>query len=405
MGRGCSGGPAETRRRNLLPLLASILLFFSSIPASSADCKVQLCSRQYARALEEDHVVQGSSFRYCSLLRSYADCVRATARSCRGDLVYHSVHAMVVQWTRMYECARILEKGPAPSPERGPGGGHRGRPSRPHGECASYRSAAYSHCALFGDPHLRTFYDELQTCSIPGAWPLLDNPHLAVQVTNEPVGKGSTATAITKVTVIVRQHGSCAQEKTYEAQVDSLPSVFVDGSKWSGPGVRIREETPGKHIEIHFRYIATRIIVRQVGRYLTFATRMPSAIAVQGAQSATLELCVKGCPKRERIDSERLLEPKSGPKREAIAACRALNITDFYLDACVFDLLTTGDGSFSAAAREAMLDAGQQPVVNGTLTVVPRSLESHAGAVTETVYLLFGMLLFLLYRYHHDSCR
>lgn len=173
----------------------------------------------------------------------------------------------------------------------------------------------------------------------------------------------------------------------------------MDGSKWSGPGVRIREENPGKHIEIHLRYIGTRIVIRQSGRYLTFAAKMPSAVAMQGAQGDTLELCVRGCPRRERIDFERLLDTKSGPKREAIAACRALNITDFYFDACVFDLLTTGDGSFSAAARDAMLDGGQQSLVNGSLVVVPRGLESSGqGTLTcsfAVVQLMVGLILFL----------
>lgn len=173
----------------------------------------------------------------------------------------------------------------------------------------------------------------------------------------------------------------------------------MDGSKWSGPGVRIREENPGKHIEIHLRYIGTRIVIRQSGRYLTFAAKMPSAIAMQGAQGDTLELCVRGCPRRERIDFERLLDTKSGPKREAIAACRALNITDFYFDACVFDLLTTGDGSFSAAARDAMLDGGQQSLVNGTLVVIPRGLESSGQRKLTcsfaVVQLMVGLVLFL----------
>lgn len=197
--------------------------------------------------------------------------------------------------------------------------------------------------------------------------------------------------------MIVRQHGPCAVEKTYEAQTDFLPGVFTDGSKSSGPGVRIREENPGKHIEIHLRYIATRIIIRQSGRYLTFAVKMPSSIAVQGAEEDTLELCVRGCPRRERIDFERILEPDSEPKKEALAACRALNITDFYLDACVFDLLTTGDGSFSAAARDAMLDSGQVPVVNSSMSVVPRSVESCAANKQSSLYitLLIGLILFL----------
>ncbi|KAG8194694.1 hypothetical protein JTE90_028008 [Oedothorax gibbosus] len=391
--------PANARYRLLL-LLAIVCC--CSTQVSGADCKVQLCSRQYARAVDEDRIAQGPNYRYCQLLHAYAECVRATARSCRGDLSYHSVQSLVGQWTRMYDCGKVLEKGPGHNSGT-QGGGHRfQKPPRQHQECNGYRPAgSFSHCALFGDPHLRTFYDELQTCSVPGAWPLLDNPHVAVQVTNDPVGKGSQATAITKITVIIRQHGPCAQEKTYEAQPDSLPGVFADGSKWSGPGVRIREEVPGKHIEIHLRYVATRIVIRQSGKYLTFAAKMPSAIATQGAQGdATLELCVRGCPRRERIDFERILDSKSGPKNEAIAACKALNITDFYFDACVFDLLTTGDDSFSAAARDAMIDGGQS-LVNGSFSAVPRGLESGGSErATNSVLVLIVGLLMLLMRCH-----
>jgi hypothetical protein len=375
------------------------LLIVVCVPLVKCECRVQLCSRQYTSAMDEENAAQGANYRYCSLLRSYANCVRATGRSCRGDLAYHTVQSLIAKWTRTYGCESVLERGPQSSSGNGRGGNsQQRRPPRPHHECANYRVAgdSFSHCALFGDPHLRTFYDELQTCGVPGAWPLLDNPHLAVQVTNEHVGKGSTATAITKVTVIVRQHGPCAVEKTYEAQTDFLPGAFADGSKSSGPGVRIREETPGKHIEIHLRYIATRIVIRQVGRYLTFAVKMPSSIAVQGAEGDTLELCVRGCPRRERIDFERILESESGPKKEALATCRALNITDFYLDACVFDLLTTGDGSFSAAARDAMLDSGQIPIVNSSMSVVPRSVEINAANKLSSVYisLLVGLIVF-----------
>ncbi|GIY39100.1 repulsive guidance molecule A [Caerostris extrusa] len=202
-----------------------------------------------------------------------------------------------------------------------------------------------------------------------------------------------------KVTVIIRQHVPCAIEKTYEAQADFLPGVFADGSRWSGPGVRIHEEVPGKHIELNFRYINTRIIIRQSGSYLTFAARMPSAIAVQGAQENTLELCVRGCPRRERIDFERVLETSTGPKNEAIAACRALNITDFYFDACVFDYLTTGDDSFSVAARDAMMDIGPQSVVNGSLPVMPRSVESGQKSTMHPFPMLFvvlGLMWFFL---------
>ncbi|GIY39101.1 repulsive guidance molecule A [Caerostris extrusa] len=167
--------------------------------ARSAECKIQLCSRQYARTVEEGNISQGATYRYCSVLKSYSECVRTTARLCRGDLSYHTVQSLVAQWTRMFECPRVLERGPQPMPHPRPQGGKHKLQKQPHQECSHYRpGGALTHCGLFGDPHLRTFYDELQTCSIPGAWPLLDNPHLAVQVTNDPVGKGTVATAITK---------------------------------------------------------------------------------------------------------------------------------------------------------------------------------------------------------------
>lgn len=60
------------------------------------------------------------------------------------------------------------------------------------------------HCGMFGDPHLRTFFDVRQTCVVAGAWSLLDNDILAVQVTNEVVQEtvSESATATTKVKVL-----------------------------------------------------------------------------------------------------------------------------------------------------------------------------------------------------------
>lgn len=46
---------------------------------------------------------------------------------------------------------------------------------------------------------MRTFTGAMQTCRVQGAWPLVDNRYLAVQVTNEPVLEDSNATATTKV--------------------------------------------------------------------------------------------------------------------------------------------------------------------------------------------------------------
>ena len=66
--------------------------------------------------------------------------------------------------------------------------------------CSYKGKQAHRHCGLFGDPHLRTFYDEFQTCKVQGAWPLVDNDYLTVMVTNDPVGMwDGHATATSKV--------------------------------------------------------------------------------------------------------------------------------------------------------------------------------------------------------------
>ncbi|XP_023227155.1 RGM domain family member B-like [Centruroides sculpturatus] len=173
------------------------------------------------------------------------------------------------------------------------------------------------------------------------------------------------------VTIIIREHSPCTPEKTYVAQTDFLPSVFVDGTKSSGPdkNVRIKEEVPGRHVEIYIRHISTRIVLHQIGHYLTFAIRIPQEVAIQNGRSDSFELCAKGCPKQERIDYSRLFSlpnqwipivTKNGKAtitvQQAAKMCREFNVTDFYFDACIFDLLTTGDSSFSQAARQAMKD-------------------------------------------------
>ena len=149
--------------------------------------------------------------------------------------------------------------------------------------------------------------------------------------------------------------------------------------------VRIVEKEPGRHVEIHARHLGATLIVRQVGRYLTFAARLPRDIAEQGAGREGLQLCVKGCPASERIDVATVLMghhsahgrhsgvPSSGRfhrsqtgeasrnyvgmhRDAALALCREYNLTDYYLDSCMFDLMTTGDPSFSLAASRAQSD-------------------------------------------------
>ncbi|XP_076350277.1 repulsive guidance molecule B-like [Tachypleus tridentatus] len=320
-----------------------------------------------------------------------------------------------MKWLENKNCTHIIAKG---RPEYG-----RKQPPKPKQfvptECTFRGSQSqpvkFSHCGLFGDPHLRTFYDEFQTCRTLGAWPLIDNPYLAVQVTNEQVFKGSQATGTTKVTVLLRDHRPCTSEKTFEAQTDSLPGAFVDGTRGTRTGdtVFIVEKEPARHVEIHARHILTHIIIRQVGQYLTFAIKIPEEIAKLGERSEALQLCLKGCPRRERINYGQL-NSEAMPVQEAVSVCKNWNVTDFYFDACVFDLLTTGDRSFSRAAGEARRDvyylSPSSAAGENRTYLLPETIgDSNSGTPENSApgrpLVLFTLIICLLKTFCENSCK
>uniref|UniRef100_H2YCV9 Repulsive guidance molecule C-terminal domain-containing protein n=1 Tax=Ciona savignyi TaxID=51511 RepID=H2YCV9_CIOSA len=161
---------------------------------------------------------------------------------------------------------------------------------------------------MFGDPHLRTFHDQFFTCNVVKTWPLIDNDYLVVMATNIPVKNGSSATATTKITVVIKASSPCTEQKLYLANNSNLSPSFTDGTISSG-SVTVEEVIPGKHVEIQFRFIGTTAIIRKVGKYLTFAIRMPHEF-IEGLDPSR-QLCVQGCPSPHRIKM-RAKKPKSG---------------------------------------------------------------------------------------------
>ncbi|XP_019640937.1 PREDICTED: repulsive guidance molecule A-like isoform X1 [Branchiostoma belcheri] len=378
-----TGRTLEQAVRPLYPVLLRLLVIAVLVHRAHSDsaCRVTKCNSEFvASTAPLNPAIFRDLVLYCRALRQATDCARRTARNCRGDLHYHSTIRGFQAQMQSHNCTHVPTD--APVEEFPPV-----RPGSPHEEhlppmCA-YRggpSTVYRHCGLFGDPHLRTFYDDFQTCKVDRAWPLIDNAYLAVQVTNVPVAvaasHGFTATATTKLTVIVKgEVAECAREKVYQAQQNNLPDAFADGTRSGGPnGIRslvLDVRVPGRHVEIHVRYIDTTIVLRQIGNYLTFAIRMPEDVINTGNfDEDGLQLCVKGCPLSERIDYVEFLRnpPQSSsntvlhrseiamPKDMAIQKCRQSNVTDFYLDSCVFDLMTTGDANFTLAAKSALED-------------------------------------------------
>ncbi|XP_015252963.1 RGM domain family, member D [Cyprinodon tularosa] len=394
MGRS---GPQITAKRQLWDCLSFTMVLLALLfrSAHCQQCRIQRCNAEYvgstspANGLQEEVALDVD---YCIALRAYAQCTRRQARSCRGDLVYHSAVFRIKELFAQHNCS---SDGPTSS-AKVPSTSRPGVSELCDYENRSLLSASsgqqkkYAHCGLFGDPHLRTFRNEFQTCKVEGAWPLIDNRFLSVQVTNVPVVLGSSATATSKITVIFKTYQGCTEQKVYQATTEDLPLAFQDGTRSGGESgsLTIMERGGGggvgsgvvRQVKIQARYIGTSIIIRRVGIYLTFAIRMPEDTLDFSEDSGGLQLCLHGCPRNELIKEHTLgrqqprlqaTNTELGPLRpphqiytveRATAKCReTLQVEDLYFQSCVFDLLTTGDPEFSMAAYGALEDLKALP--------------------------------------------
>ncbi|KAI5626481.1 RGM domain family isoform X1, partial [Silurus asotus] len=346
-------------------------------------CRIQRCNAEYVSSLspatghQED---TASDVDYCTALRAYSLCTKRTARGCRGDLVFHSAVFRIKELFVQHNCS---SEGPtasvkAPSTSRPTAVDtcdfeSRALASGPAGA----RKKKYAHCGLFGDPHLRTFKDEFQTCRVEGAWPLIHNRYLSVQVTNVPVVEGSSATATNKITVIFKAYRDCTEQKVYQATTEDVPSAFQDGTRSGGHADSLRITDGSGHsgvrqVTINARYLGASIIVRRVGHYLTFAIRVPEEMV---EESGGLQLCLHGCPRSElinahilgrgqwKVESDGQVHPgRTDLLERATSRCReTLQVEDVYFQSCVFDVLTTGDVQFSMAAFAALQDLKALP--------------------------------------------
>ncbi|XP_035252683.1 repulsive guidance molecule A-like isoform X1 [Anguilla anguilla] len=389
-----------------------LTIFLYLFPAVSLQCKILKCNSEFWASTS----TSGPEELFCTALRAYNTCVRRTARTCRGDLAYHSAQHGIEDLMSQHNCSR---EGPTsqprprtPPPPRPDSQERSDGPEVCHYERAFARHSAppnYTHCGFFGDPHLRTFSDDFQTCKVEGAWPLIHNKYLSVQVTNTPVLPGSSATATSKLTIIFKNSPECVDQKMYHAETDELPAAFADGSRnggerHGGNALRVVEKVPGQHVEIQARYIGTTIVVRQVGRYLTFAVRMPEevATAAEDGDDQDLYLCLHGCPLNQRISFRDPRGQGAGTPphgftyQSAMAKCRErLPVEDLYFQSCVFDLLSSGDVNFTLAAYYAFEDAKMLHSNKDRYHIFARSTNAGSSAQLGSSVPTLAVLLFL----------
>lgn len=131
----------------------------------------------------------GNEASKCTVFRTYKACLDdMSSAECAGALDYKSTIRALQSQFRDKNCTENGPKYPdGPSPgikETVTPCKYKGRP-------------VYSYCALFGDPHLVTFGGEQTTCKLEGAWPLIDNAFLTVQVTNAPLSASTKAATVT----------------------------------------------------------------------------------------------------------------------------------------------------------------------------------------------------------------
>ncbi|CAG5124342.1 unnamed protein product [Candidula unifasciata] len=417
-----------------------LVLFFCLVFISAegshqtGDCHVERCTNEYGKhqpALDTNtgHPQEAAdSHTTCAALRNYGHCLNRTV-GCHGNILYHSLRNYVRQQMEANNCSeQALEMLDRNSSSKM-------RQTVVPAACTYKGQNTYRHCGLFGDPHLRTFYDVFQTCRIKGAWPLVNNDYLTVQVTNDAIEGFPQATATSKLTVIVKGNPECtsADFQTYQAQTNSLPGTFDDGRVTVGAydSLELIEVDPGKHIEIHIRYISTVVVVRQIGRYFTFSIKMPEDLVNKSSLSPNLQLCVRGCPQVELVNYQEYLATRQySPSVQDVASlqvgleprltitrsdaeemCKETKSIDVYFDSCVFDILQTGDVNFTLAAMTSLMDvlklhpSAARTLVNGSyLEKYEKQYVNNQGWVRQARTEYMSVFLLILTLLVHVIC-
>ncbi|XP_028986089.1 hemojuvelin [Betta splendens] len=388
---------ARASRDAVLPWQQRVYLTLLLVQLTSsqvgASCRILRCNSDFVAAtLDRGGAGAGGAggageagnAGFCSALRSYAMCTRRMARACRGDLAYHSAVQGIEDLLIQRRCPRV---GPTAQPRPVPQGTLSGDTCLYESSFLSRegREPDYLHCGVFGDPHIRTFNHDFQTCAVSGAWPLIDNEYLYVQATSSAAKAGSHSTALTKITVIFKNMRQCTDQQLYQAELDNVPAAFADGTVSSGErqgrhSLTVRTQNPGRHAEIRAAHIGTVLVVHQSGRSLSLSVRSPRTIVDAFGPEQDLQLCVWGCPASQRLN---LLHPPSPhPSSSTVAGahghCAALlPIRDVYYQACVFDLISGGDLNSSLAAVSALQDARNMLPDLDMVHLLPGTAERH----------------------------
>lgn len=349
---------------SIVYLLSIYVILLSYYPIEL--CRVEECAAWFQKTKEYENLIPKATERYCQVLQTYLKCMNDTLRFCHGNLRFHSSELVMRRHWKEFECEKwescnenaVVKKRPLNTCYFNP------PPS----------SRKIKYCTLFGDPHIIMFNGSAQTCSEEGARPLVDNRYFLVQVTNKNVRGEALTTTVTKVTVLIRKH-NCTESKRYEATSDEegLPLGFVDGTTYqtasnsnsNSNSVEVLWQD-NNYVEVSLHFIHSSIHIRRQGPYLSVSVKAPS-IVLETEGDVANEMCWSGCRKSSRIPAEKAVEmPKKFaecynrrvhvPKKVAEDRCRNVGTSGTFFDACVFDLMFTGDDYLVHLSRHSQSD-------------------------------------------------
>jgi hypothetical protein len=175
-----------------------------------------------------------------------------------------------------------------------------------------------------------------------------------------------------QVTVVIKRHDECVGDRyvTYQAiSPDPLPSTFDNGLSSFGTSdtVQLIDVTAGQHVEIIVRHAATTVVLRQSGRFFSISVRVPDDLVQKSLGSVGTQLCVMKCPAAERLSLSAIESLSTFAFADALNICRRHKLVDFFLDACVFDLVASGgDRNFTSAAVHALHDFRRLVPINAS---------------------------------------
>jgi len=206
--------------------------------------------------------------------------------------------------------------------------------------------------------------------------------------------------------VVVKRYRDCVAGRyvTYQAtSVEPLPAVFDNGmsSYGAAENIRVLNVVTGRHVEMVLQHIGTLIVLRKYGRHFSVAVRTPTKVATAFSGGLNVELCTTRCPVAERLSLKDASLSASVSIERAAKICRQHELTDFFLDACVFDFVATGgDRNFSLAAVHALRDYRRlsrdaAQTLNNRTTVRDTSRARNsapAHRVTISLYLVISLL-------------